>query len=305
MSAKFQGSICALATPFTAAGEIDLPAFRRLLAWHAASGTQALVIGGSTGESAALEDSEFEQLVGTAVSESGGLRIIAGCGAGSTRKALRMVRRAAALGAEAALVVTPFYVRPTQEGLVRHYLALADEGGLPLVPYNVPSRTGCDLLPETLARVAAHERIVAIKEARADAERMQALLPLRSERFAVLSGDDPTALRALRAGADGVISVANNVVPRTFRALCDTALAGNGEGAATLDAELAPLYAFLGAEPNPIPVKWLLHRLGRIGPALRLPLLELSASLRAEADRCLALVQRVEVAQGAAAASAA
>jgi 4-hydroxy-tetrahydrodipicolinate synthase len=294
MSVKLQGSICALVTPFTAAGELDLPAFRRLLAWHAQSGTQALVIGGSTGESAALEDAEFDQLVGAAVAESGGLRIIAGCGAGSTRKSLRMVRRAAALGASAALVVTPYYVRPTQEGLVRHYLSLADEGGLPLVPYNVPSRTGCDLLPETLARIAAHENVVAIKEARPDEERMRALLPLRSPRFAVLSGDDPTALRAMRAGADGVISVANNAVPRSFRALCDAAREGRGDDAAALDAQLAPLYAFLGAEPNPIPVKWLLHRMGRIGPALRLPLLELSTSLRAEADRCLALVESVE-----------
>lgn len=293
-SVKFEGSICALVTPFDASGELDLPAFRKLLAWHAASGTQALVIGGSTGESAALEESDFEKLVATAVAERGGVRIIAGCGAGSTRKSLAMVRRAAALGAEAALVVTPYYVRPTQEGLVRHYLALADEGGLPLVPYNVPSRTGCDLLPETLARIATHERIVAIKEARADVERMAALLPLRSARFAVLSGDDPTALRAMRAGADGVISVANNVVPRTFRALCDAARGGRGEDAGALDAELASLYAFLGAEPNPIPVKWLLHRMGRIGPALRLPLLELSEGLRGDAERLLALVAAAE-----------
>ncbi|HET7844940.1 MAG TPA: 4-hydroxy-tetrahydrodipicolinate synthase [Xanthomonadales bacterium] len=304
-SAKFQGSICALVTPFTASGELDLPAFRRLLAWHAACGTQALVIGGSTGESVALEDAEFEQLVGVAAAEAAGVRIIAGCGAGSTRKSLRMVRRAAALGAEAALVVTPYYVRPTQEGLVRHYLSLADDGGLPLVPYNVPTRTGCDLQPETLARIARHERIVAIKEARAEPERMQALLPLRSDRFAVLSGDDPTALRAMRAGADGVISVANNVVPRAFRALCDAALSGKGDAAAAIDAELAPLYAFLGAEPNPIPVKWLVHALGRIGPALRLPLLELSAAHRGEADRCLALAGRVERARGEPATSAA
>jgi 4-hydroxy-tetrahydrodipicolinate synthase len=239
------------------------------------------------------------------VAEAGAVRIVAGCGAGSTRKSLRMVRRAAALGASAALVVTPYYVRPTQEGLVRHYLSLADEGGLPLVPYNVPTRTGCDLLPDTLARIAVHERIVAIKEARADEERMRALLPLRDERFAVLSGDDPTALRAMRMGADGVVSVANNVVPRTFRALCDAARSGRADVAAALDARLAPLYAILGAEPNPIPVKWLLHRLGRIGPALWLPLVELGAALRVEADRCTALAARLEDPRGAPASSAA
>lgn len=290
---KLEGSICALVTPFTAAGALDLPAFASLVDWHARSGTSAVVVGGSTGESGALEEAEVEQLLGVALAGARHMAVVAGCGAASTDKAMRLVQRAQRAGAAAALVVTPYYVRPTQEGLYRHYAALAEHGGLPVIAYNVPSRTGCDLLPETLARLAPLQRIVAIKEARADAERMDALLALKSPTFAVLSGDDPTATRALRAGADGVISVASNVCPATFARLCGLARGAHAEAAA-LDAELQPLYRVLGAEPNPIPVKWLLQRMGRIGPALRLPLVEMSEGLHAEADACVQRIERIE-----------
>jgi 4-hydroxy-tetrahydrodipicolinate synthase len=183
---------------------------------------------------------------------------------------------AKALGADAALVVTPPYVRPTQAGLLAHYTAVADDGALPIVLYNVPGRTGCDMLPETVARLATHARIVALKEARSEAERMDALLPLRSANFTVLSGDDPTACRAMLAGADGVVSVASNVLPCAFRQLCDLARGGDRAGAEALDARLDAINDFLGVEPNPIPVKALLAHAG-IGHGLRLPLLPLSA----------------------------
>jgi 4-hydroxy-tetrahydrodipicolinate synthase len=291
---KFQGSICAIVTPLTPAGAIDLPAFRQLIDWHAAAGTHAVVVGGSTGESASIDAAELDALLETALARVGGrMGVIAGCGAAATHKSLAAIRRARAIGADAALVVTPYYVRPTQEGLYRHYATLADEGGLPVILYNVPSRTGCDMLPETVARLAPRAGIAGVKEAVAAPERMQALLPLRSDTFAVLSGDDPTAVRALRAGADGVISVAANVAPATFRRLTDLARQGAAEALA-LDEKLAPLYAFLGAEPNPIPVKWLLHRLGACAPTLRLPLVELSAAQHAAADACAQLVRTLE-----------
>jgi 4-hydroxy-tetrahydrodipicolinate synthase len=288
------GSICAIATPFRANGDLDLGAFRRLLVWHREAGTRGVVVGGSTGESVALEENELEHLVGTAADTlQGRCLLIAGCGAASTGKAVRLTQSALDMGAQAALVVTPFYVRPTQEGLYRHYTTLADEGGLPLVLYNVPSRTACDMLPETVARLSRHERIIGIKEARTEPERMDALIALRGEHFAVLSGDDPTALRALRAGADGVISVAANVCPKTFAALCEKAR-GNVQQAQDIDTRLASLYAFLGVEPNPIPVKWLLNRMGWIGSNLRLPLLELSERWHAQGAACLDVVRAIE-----------
>ncbi len=274
---KPTGSLCAIVTPYAADGAIDLAAFAALVEWHRESGTEGLVVAGSTGESGALEEHEYEALLDVALARAGGMPVIAGCGAPATHKALKLARRARTAGAAALLAVTPYYARPTQEGLVRHFEALVEGADLPVILYNVPARTGCDLLPDTVARLAPDARIVGIKEARPEPERMAALLALKADDFAVLSGDDPTACRAMRAGADGTISVAANVVPRAFRVLCDAARRDAPE-AATIDAALGPLYAFLGIEPNPIPVKWLLHRAGRIGPGLRLPLLELSGS---------------------------
>ncbi len=287
---RLSGSITALATPFTGAGELDLDAWQRLLAWQLDAGTNAIVVAGSTGEAAALYDGEFDTLLRSAVEFVAGhagnhpVPVLAGTGLSNTAKTIEQTRRAAALGADAALVVTPPYVRPTQAGLLAHYRAVADDGALPVVLYNVPGRTGCDLLPETAAALALHPRIIGIKEARSEPERMAALLPLRTAGFSVLSGDDPTAARALLAGADGVISVASNVLPVAFQRLC--ALARSGDHAATeaLDAKLQAACDFLGIEPNPIPVKALLARLG-IGHGLRLPLLPLSAAHHATAER--------------------
>ena len=300
------GSITALATPFVdpdpTAGDpaIDRGAWRRLLERQVAGGTQALVVAGSTGEAAALEPDEYAWLLAEAVAlASGRVPVIAGTGMSATGRTVRATREAAALGATAALVVTPPYVRPTQDGLRRHFLEVAERGDLPLLLYNVPPRTGCDLLPETVATLVHHPRIIGIKEARPEPERMQALLALRSDAFAVLGGDDPTACRALLAGADGCISVASNVVPRSFRRLCDAARAGHAEAANGYDSELAPLYARLGAEPNPIPVKALLAALGLCRDSLRLPLLPMSAGARAALEEVVPAVLRLESASPA------
>ncbi len=291
---RISGSITALATPFTAAGELDLDAWRRLLQLQLDGGTQAVVVAGSTGEATALFDIEYDTVLRTAVElVAGSVPVLAGTGMSNTAKTIEQGRRAAALGADAALVVTPPYVRPTQAGLLAHYRAVADDGALPVVLYNVPGRTGCDLLPETVAELASHARIVGIKEARNEPERMRALLSLRSHDFAVLSGDDPTAARAMLAGADGVISVASNVVPRGFRRLCDLARAGKDVEAASWDAQLHALYEFLGVEPNPIPLKALLARMG-LGHGLRLPLTPLSPGHATLAARITDEIHQIE-----------
>lgn len=291
---SLSGSITALVTPFTAAGELDLGAWRRLLAQQLEGGTQGIVVAGSTGEAAALADDEYDTLLGIAVElVAGRIPILAGTGQMNTAKTIDQTRRAAAAGAQIALVVTPAYVRPTQPGLIAHYRAVADQGGLPVVLYNVPGRTGCDLLPETVAELVSHANIIGIKEARSEPERMAALLALRSDDFAVLSGDDPTACRAMLAGADGVISVGSNALPRSFRRLCDLARGHEHAQAESWDARMQDFYGFLGVEPNPIPVKALLQRLG-YGEGLRLPLQPLSASHQAEADRLAAAALALE-----------
>lgn len=290
---RLSGSITALATPFTASGEIDLDAWRRLLQAQLDGGIQGIVVAGSTGEAAALYDAEYDAILRSAVElVAGRIPVLAGTGHSNTAKTIEQTRRAATAGADAALVVTPPYVRPTQAGLEAHYRAIADDGALPVVMYNVPGRTGCDLLPDTAAGLIAHERIVGIKEARNEAERMSAWLALRSDGFAVLSGDDPTACRAMLAGADGVISVASNVLPRAFRRLCDLARAGDA-AAQDWDARMHAIYDFLGVEPNPIPLKALLQRLG-IGHGLRLPLLPLSPAHAGVAEHHAATILDLE-----------
>lgn len=292
---RLSGSITALATPFTATGELDLDAWQRLLDEQLEGGTQAIVVAGSTGEAAALFDAEFDTLLRSAVERvAGRIPVLAGTGLSNTAKTIEQTRRAAALGADAALVVTPPYVRPTQAGLIAHYRAIADDGALPIVLYNVPGRTGGDLLPETVAELAPHPRIVGIKEAVSASDRMAALLQLKDDGFAVLSGDDPTACRAMVAGADGVISVASNVLPRAFRRLADLARGGQRDAAIALDARMQAAYDFLGVEPNPIPVKALLARQG-IGHGLRLPLLPLSMAHAATAATVAALIDELEL----------
>lgn len=275
-SSVLTGSICALVTPFLATGALDLPAFTRLVRHQIDGGSAGIVVAGSTGESSALEEHEFISLLELARKISSehaapNFKLIAGTGLPSTQKTLRLTQLAKDLGADAALVVTPAYVRPTAEGLYRHYSLLADSAGLPIVLYNVPSRTGCDLMPETVARLCAHPQIVGIKEALPDMHRVRALLALQSPQFAVLSGDDPTALEAFVLRADGLISVAANALPRQMSDLFTLARA-DLPAASALNTALSPLFAALALEPNPIPIKWALAELNFCTPELRLPL---------------------------------
>lgn len=291
---RLSGSITALATPFASDGTLDLRAWAQLLEKQIAAGTSAVVVAGSTGEAAALDDAEYDALLAEAVRVvAGRIGVIAGTGLSNTAKTVAQTRRAKAFGAQAALVVTPPYVRPTQAGLVAHYRAVAAEGSLPVILYNVPGRTGVDLQPETVAALVDDANIVALKEARGDAERWQALAPLASAHFALLSGDDPSFVDAMSAGAAGVISVASNVVPAAMAQVAALAAAGREAEARRSDAALRPLYDFLGAAPNPIPLKALLKAQG-LGHDLRLPLLPLEAPHAAQLGAMLALVDRAE-----------
>ncbi len=291
---QLSGSITALATPFTAAGEIDFSAWQRLLDAQLAAGTRAVVVAGSTGEAAALDDGEFARLIRAAAERiAGRIPVLAGTGLANTARTIAQTRLARDSGADIALVVTPPYVRPTQPGLVAHFTAVADQGGLPVVLYNVPGRTGCDLLPGTVAQLCAHPGIVGLKEARGDESRWNDLYPLGSAQFALLSGDDPTFVRAMRGGAAGVVSVASNIVPGAFARLCRSIAAGQADEALALDGRLRAIYEFLGVESNPIPVKAILQRLG-IGEGLRLPLLDLSAAHAAKAEEVADLCRQIE-----------
>ena len=292
---QLHGSITALATPFDAAGALDLCAWRTLLDTQLAAGIQGLVVAGSTGEAAMLSEAEFFTLIECASEAvAGRVPVLAGAGLSGTARTIEQCRRARDAGADAVLVVTPPYVRPTQEGLRRHFEAVADALDLPVVLYNVPSRTGVDLLPETVAVLAPHPRIAGIKEAVPDVERMRVLLALRAPGFVVLAGDDGSACAAQLAGADGVISVVSNVAPTAFVRLGDLARAGDAESARALDTELAPLYAAMALEPNPIPVKAILAGLGACQDSLRLPLLPLSSRHRAAAQDAVDLVVRIQ-----------
>ena len=274
---SIRGSICALATPFMADGALDLVAFGRLLDYQLAGGTQAVVVAGSTGEAAALTDAEFDTLLRTAVAlVAGRIPVLAGTGHSNTAKTVHANQRAAALGADAALVVTPYYVRPTQEGLFRHFTAVADQAGLPVLLYNVPGRTGCDLLPDTVARLREHPAIIGIKEARGDRERISALVELVRPDFVYLSGDDGSAGAAMLAGAAGTVSVVANLVPQAFRAFCDAATGGDVAVANSCRDALEPLLQALTCATNPIPVKAGLSMLGLGLARLRLPLVELN-----------------------------
>ncbi len=296
---NLSGSLCALATPFHdrdgRPDALDTANFVRLIDYQIESGTSGLVVAGSTGEAAALDEREFADLVErTGQHTAARVPVLAGTGQQSTRKTIEQTRRAAAAGADAALVVVPPYVRATQEGLYRHFSMVADQGGLPVVLYNVPARSAGDLLPETVARLTAHGNIIGIKEARAEPERMRALAEFAAPAFAVLSGDDSTWLRALRTGASGVISVAANVAPALLSELHAAHRAGHADEADQRDRDLQPLYRLLGIEPNPIPVKWCLAELDIGTPAMRLPLLSLSPAHHAEARQVLKKLGLIE-----------
>jgi 4-hydroxy-tetrahydrodipicolinate synthase len=276
----FADSLVALVTPMTADEAVDLPAWQRLIEFHIAQGTAGVVVGGTTGESATLTEAELLQLVREAQAVAAGrLQVIAGAGLSSTAATVERVRALAPLRPDGLLVVTPAYVKPTQEGLFRHYAAVAAASDLPVILYNVPGRTGVDLASATAGRLAALPSIVALKEAVAGPARIRELRAAAPD-LALLSGDDPTAREALLAGAVGVISVTANVAPRLMADMVAAARRGDAARAAELDARLAGLHTALFLEPNPIPAKWALARMGLMGEGIRLPLTPLSPEVQ-------------------------
>jgi len=287
-NSMFTGSIVALVTPFTDEGEVDYAALDGLVEFHLEQGSDGLVIAGTTGESATLTRQEFRQLLQAVVRRvDGAVPVLAGTGSAATAKAVEQSRQAAELGASGVLVVTPYYNRPPQSGLAAHFTVIADAVDIPVVLYNVPSRTAADLLPATVAQLARHPRIVGIKEAKREPGRVEELVALCGDGFTVLSGDDPVCLSAMQSGARGVVSVAANVAPALMHGLCMLAAAGDWAAADRLDQRLQLLFEALAVETNPIPVKWALFEMNRVGPQIRLPLIPLDAALRGPLRRCL------------------
>ena len=272
-----KGSCVALVTPMTSSGEVDWDALGRLIDWHLESGTHGIVPVGTTGESATLTPVEHKRVIEVTVEHvDGRVPVIAGTGANATAEAIELTDAAKTSGADACLLVTPYYNKPTQEGLYRHYCAIADAVDIPMVLYNVPPRTACDMLPETVARLASVEQIIGIKEACGDAERVGAIRALVDDEFIVLSGEDAQTLRMMELGAVGTISVSANVVPGLMAAFCDCYLNGDHVGAAELDQRLQPIHEILFVETSPTPTKWALQQMGRIDEGIRLPLIPLS-----------------------------
>lgn len=275
------GSIVALVTPMEATGAVDWNALKTLVEMHIEKGTASIVAVGTSGESATLDPEEHLEVIGKIVKwVDGRIPVIAGTGANSTSEAIHLTKEAQRLGADAVLLVTPYYNKPTQEGLFLHHKAIAEAASIPQILYNVPGRTACDMLPETVERLAQFDNIVGIKEATGDIARARDVIARVGDKMAVYSGDDETAYELILAGGKGNISVTANVAPAEMAQLCALALAGKAEEAKALNDQLMGLHGAMFLESNPIPVKWALHEMGLIGPTIRLPLTQLSSSLR-------------------------
>ncbi len=268
-----QGSLVAIVTPMHPDGRIDEAAFRKLIDWHIEQGTDAIVAVGTSGESATLDEKEHCEAIALVVEHvAGRLPVIAGTGANSTSEAIALTACAREAGADACLLVTPYYNKPTQEGLYQHHKAVAAAVDIPQILYNVPGRTAVDMVPETIARIAELDNVVGVKEATGKVERITQIRELCGPGFAIYSGDDATAREAILAGANGDISVTANIAPAAMHAMCAAALAGDRDKAAALDAPLAGLHQKLFLESNPIPVKWAVAEMGMIERGIRLPL---------------------------------
>lgn len=273
----FKGSMVALVTPMLESGEVAYEQLLQLVEWHITAGTQAIVVYGTTGEAPTLTQSEKNTILQKVHRQAAGrVAVIAGTGSNATSVTIEATRQAMDNGANACLIVTPYYNKPTQEGLYLHHLAIADAVPIPQFLYNVPGRTGCDMLPETVIRLASHPNIIGVKEATAKLERVGQLRAACPSDFLLLSGDDATARDFILQGGDGVISVTANVAPALMQALCIEALAGNAAAAQAIDEKLSALHQDLFLEANPIPVKWALGIMGLISAGIRLPLTPLS-----------------------------
>lgn len=273
----FEGSCVALVTPMTSNGEVDENTLIDLVDWHISEGTQAIVAVGSTGESATLSAEEQVRVISFVVKAAKGrIPILAGTGTSSTAATYAKTQAAKELGVDGCLIVTPYFNRPTQEGLIQHYRQVATMVDIPIVLYNVPSRTACDLQPTTVAELSEIPNIIGIKDATGDIGRLAIMKANCRDNFAFYSGDDPTALDFMIAGGKGVISITANVVPQLMRTMCQYALERNHEHAKMLNDVLQPLHHLMIIEANPIPVKWALYYLGKIANGIRLPLTTLS-----------------------------
>jgi 4-hydroxy-tetrahydrodipicolinate synthase len=273
----FTGSMVAIVTPMLQDGGIDWASWDRLLDFHSSEGTDGIVVAGTTGESPALSLEEIEELTRRAVARCRGrTRLIVGCGTNSTAVTVTRTRQLSRLGVDGVMLVAPYYNKPPQEGLCRHFSAAADASAVPVILYNVPGRTSVDVLPATLGRLARHPQIVAVKEATGSLQRAREVRAACPEGFTLLSGDDATFVDLIEIGAKGVISVSANVAPRRMHEACVAALAGDFVRARAIDASLQALHRDLFVEASPIPVKWAVARMGLIGGAIRLPLVEMS-----------------------------
>lgn len=276
--APLQGSMVAIVTPMQADGVLDLDAFRRLIDWHIKEGTDGIVAVGTTGESPTVDFDEHRLLIKTAVDHAARrVPVVAGTGANSTSEAIELAAFAKQAGADLSLSVVPYYNKPTQEGLYRHFRAIAEAVDIPHILYNVPGRTVADMQNETVLRLAQIPNIIGIKDATANLERGSDLIRRKPKDFAVYSGDDATGLALMLLGGHGVISVTANVAPRLTHEMCSAALAGNAAAARELNNRLLPLHRQLFVEANPIPVKWAVEQMGLIKSGIRLPLTPLSA----------------------------
>ena len=278
MMQPLQGSLVALVTPMLEDGSLDFNALEALIEWHIESGTNGIVSVGTTGESATVSVSEHLKIINKTINfVNGRVPVIAGTGGNSTQEAIELTQTAAELGADFALLVTPYYNKPNQEGLFQHFIKIANSADIPQILYNVPSRTACDLMPETVMRLANHQNIVGIKEALDSSERLSELIKISQsiadqKKFLVFSGDDPTFNSFMANGGDGVISVAANVVPSYISKICSLNLSNQFDEAKDLNSTLENLYELLFVESNPIPVKWMLNKMKRIQSGIRLPL---------------------------------
>ena len=288
-NALLRGSIVALVTPMHEDGSVDYPALRRLIDWHVDEGTDCIGVVGTTGESPTVDVEEHCEIIRVAVEQAAGrVPVMAGCGGNSTAEAIALARFAKQVGADSQLQVVPYYNKPGQEGLYRHFRAIAEATGeLPIVLYNVPGRSVADMQHDTVLRLAQVPGVVGIKEATGNLERAQWLIRDVPEGFAVYSGDDATAVALMLCGGHGNVSVTANVAPRLMRELCAAALAGDAARAMAIQLRLLPVHKQLFAEANPIPVKWAMARMGLCGGTLRLPMTELDAANQPKVEAAL------------------
>lgn len=273
-----KGSIVAIVTPMHADGSVDQAALLKLVDWHLQAKTNAIVVAGTTGESATLDADEQAAIIELVVKHvNHRIPVIAGTGSNSTDHTLALTKAAKAAGADAALVVTPYYNKPTQKGLIAHYTYLAENAAFPIILYNVPGRTACDIQPETVIALSKIRHIIGIKEASGKLERIAALRAACGRDFAIYTGNDDDGLASIQSGADGVISVTANIAPEKMHEMCQAALTGDNARAEALNNELSLLHERLFLESNPIPAKWALYTMGKIEDGLRLPLLSLDS----------------------------